>query len=106
MSYNVYLEADTGGPEPAEIWWANYTTNCAPMWRKAGAPLHEWDGRKAEYVVPLLEVAIDTMKANPDEYAAMNPENGWGDHLSVIRFLEEFVAAARHHPKTTVRISR
>lgn len=105
MSYDVTLEVDAGGPEPVEAWWGNYTSNCAPMWRKAGADLEEMHGKTAKDVAPVLEAAIQAMESDPDAYAAMNPANGWGDHISVREFLERFAVACRKYPKAKVSIS-
>ena len=107
MSYDISLTVDTGGTEPAAVWdgW-NYTTNCARMWRKAGADLAEFDGGVAGECLPVLEAAITEMAANPAEYTAMNPPNGWGSYESLLPALRELAAGFRAHPKATVRVWR
>jgi hypothetical protein len=47
MSYDIWLEADLGGPEPLHLDSWNYTSNCAAMWRAAGADLSEFHDRPA-----------------------------------------------------------
>lgn len=107
MSYDIWLEIDTGGPEPATVaqdW--NYTSNCAPMWRAAGAPLADFDGELADTCLPVLNHAIAELENNPDPYRAMDPENGWGSYdslLPALRRLRDMFAA---HPRATVRVSR
>ncbi len=107
MSYDIWLIIDTGGPEPAHVGgdW-NCTSNCAPMWRAAGADLAEFNGRKAADCLPVLDAAIQKMQADPETYRAMNPPNGWGDYDSLVRALERLAQELRYHPKATVRVWR
>lgn len=107
MSYDVYLEIDTGGPEPASVGmdW-NYTSNCAPMWRLAGADLAEFDGKKAGECLPYLTKAIASMLADPEPYKALNPENGWGSYRTLVPALRDLAYDFGRHPNATVRISR
>jgi hypothetical protein len=112
MSYNIWLEIDTGGPEPAMIGPdINYTSNVSPMWRKALAgtgfdSLADMDGRTAAYCEPALRTAADAMAADPEAYAAMNPPNGWGSADGAREVLTRLAQACADHPKATVRISR
>lgn len=106
MSYTIYLTVDTGGPERPWIFDRNYTSNCSPMWRKAGANLAEMDGKLAADAEPILAFAIAAMRESPAEYKALNPPNGWGDYDGCIRFLTEIRDACVAHPKTTLEVSR
>lgn len=107
MSYDIYLTIDTGGESPAYVGrdW-NYTSNCGPMWRAAGAELAEFHGKPASECIPVLQAAITELEANPEKYRAMDSPNGWGvyDRLvpALTRLLENFQA----HPRATVEVSR
>lgn len=107
MSYDIWLTIDTGGTEPAHIGhgW-NYTSNCAPMWRAAGADLAEFDGKTAGECLPQLHTAIDGLKASPAVYRAMNPDNGWGSYDILVTALDVLALQFAAHPKATVRVSR
>lgn len=107
MSYSIYLTIDTGGEEPALLTdgW-NYTSNCGPMWRAAGADLAEFHGKTAAECLPILEAAITEMRAYPARYRAMNPGNGWGSYERLLPALGELASAFRSHPKATVEVSR
>jgi hypothetical protein len=108
MSYDVWLTIDTGGPEPAVVGrdsWG-YTSNCAPMWRAAGADLGEFDGKLAGDCARLLRSAIVRMKAIPATFEAMNPENGWGSYKTLVPALERLLKEFELHPLATVRVSR
>ncbi len=109
MSYDVYLEIDTGGIEPATVAEVgNYTSNVSPMWSKALPPdgiagLH---GKLAGQVAESVEAAIQAMSADWDAYAAMNPENGWGDVRGAHDYLVKLAAACLAHPRATIKVSR
>lgn len=105
MSYDVHLLAPTGG-EPVEAYWANMTSNVAPMWRAAGCDLAAFDGASATALADNLVPAIAAMESNPETFKAMNPPNGWGDYDGCLRFLRELRDACRLYPATEVRVSR
>lgn len=107
MSYDIWLTIDTGGPEPATVGedW-NFTSNCGPMWRAAGADLAEFEGRKAAECIPILDAAIKDLQANPDKYRVMDPPNGWGSYDDLVPRLEVLAQQFRYHPKATVRVWR
>jgi hypothetical protein len=107
MSYDIWLEINTGGPEPASVGrdW-NYTSNCGRMWREAGADLAEFNGQYAGNCLPLLDKAIHNLRAEPAKYEAMNPANGWGSYATLLPALEELAANFRAHPLATVQVSR
>jgi hypothetical protein len=107
MSYDIWLLMDTGGPEPATVWdgW-NYTSNCGPMWRQAGADLAEFEGKTAGECLPILRAAIEELQAHPIKYKAMDPPNGWGSYDTLVPALDELADGFSRHPKATVRVSR
>lgn len=107
MSYDIWLTIDTGGAEPALVWdgW-NYTSNCGPMWREAGADLAEFHGKPAGECAPILQAAIATLKADPARFEAMNPDNGWGSYRSLVVRLGDLAAGFEAHPKALVAVSR
>lgn len=106
MSYDVSLYIDTGAGGSAEVFWRNMTSNVAPMWRKAGADLAEFQGKAADACVEPLAKAIAAMEADPGTYKAMNPETGWGDYTGCLDFLKSIHEACVTHPACVVHISR
>jgi hypothetical protein len=109
MSYDVYLDGDFDCPtcgqrtEDAPARW-NYTTNCAPMWRKAGAELRDFSGKKASDCAPILAAALHVMRRSPDEFRAMNPDNGWGSYDTLVPALESLLRSMWRWPNATVRV--
>ncbi len=109
MSYDIYLQVDTGGSEPATVCdVGNMTSNVSRMWTKAlGYSLGDLHGKVAGDCIADLERATSHIR-HPDnrgEYEAMNPANGWGDHGGAARYLQDVLDACRNHPKTIVYVS-
>jgi hypothetical protein len=106
MSYDIHLEIDTGGPEPAEVEdVGNYTSNCSPMWTHAlGFYVGDLHGWLAVHALLLLDQAVAKMRAEPEVYRAMNPANGWGDSETATDYLEKWADACRKHPKASIYI--
>jgi len=118
MSYDVYLEIDTGGEYPctvADI--GNMTSNVAPMWDHAlnatGTPGRLKDfgdykmGMTGAEAAPLLERAVLHMEdpANHTTYRGMEPDNGWGSYKGALRCLRAILAACKEHPKAQLYFS-
>lgn len=112
MSYDIYLEIDTGNGHKAEVGpdCLNYTSNVSPMWRKAltGSDfdsLAAMDGKRAGDCVKALRHAVAAMAADPATYVLMNPANGWGDADGARTFLETIAELCEMHPNCEVRVS-
>lgn len=107
MSYDIYLEIDTGAEDLTTVVdIGNYTSNVSPMWTRAlGRPLFELHGMAAVEAVPLLDAGIASMQADPDGFRELNPANGWGRFEGALGYLEELRAGCVAHPKTVIRVS-
>jgi hypothetical protein len=108
MSYDICLEIDTGGDEPAPVAdCGNMTSNVAPVWRHAGADLAEFHGRRAGDCLGELGEALRRLKAAPRAYDHLVRGGGeWGTVESAIEYLTDLERQFRLHPNTTVRVSR
>ena len=106
MSYDVCLRVDTGADEPVCFGpdW-NYTSNCAAMWRHAGADLRTFHKAPCSEAAGPLAEAVKRMRQDPETYRAMNPPNGWGDYGGALEFLAEIAEACAKHPKATLWVS-
>lgn len=107
MSYDIHLEINCGVPEHNAVVWDdwNYTSNCAPMWRAAGADLAEFDGHTAQECTAVLEMAVGELKANPEKYKKMDSPNGWGKYENLVPRLDVLLDAFRLYPKATVCVN-
>ena len=110
MSLDIWLEVavDAGGEEPVwvELYSGNYTHNVVPMWEKAGVydALYNSGGKLAGEIVDALERGIHHMESHPDEYKALNPENGWGSYEGALAFLREVADACKKYPRATIGV--
>lgn len=110
MSYDIDIEYEVEtAPEVRRLkvptdW--NYTSNCARMWRAAGADLAEFHGKKCGECASILESAIAAMKHDPDTYRAMDPPNRWGSYDTVLPRLEELLDTLKQWPNGTIRVCR
>lgn len=109
MSYDIWLERPAcehcDAPETAVGDW-NYTSNCGPMWRAAGASLAGFHGQPASVCAPILRTAIAAMEADPAKFEALNPENGWGSYATLLPALRQLAELFEAHPTLAVRVSR
>lgn len=107
MSYDISLEANLGGAEPARVGdldW-NYTYNIQPMTERAGLKsLHDLNGKKAKDAAAILEFVLNNMDEDAEGYRALNPANGWGDYDGFTAALRELLAAFYAAPEATVRV--
>lgn len=109
MSYDIYMQVDTGGEYPATVCdVGNYTSNVCGMWQKAlGMRLQDIRDKTGLECIPILENGVSNIM-NPetrDEYIEMNPKNGWGDYAGACRYLQSVLDACREHPKAIVYVS-
>jgi hypothetical protein len=56
------------------------------------------DGMSGKAGQEYLDKIIKTLKADPDGYRAMNPDNGWGDYDSLVKVLTEMRDAVPDWP--------
>lgn len=107
MSLDLWLTIDAcnhcgGGGQTVHD--ANITHNLTDMWRAAGVydALYMSEGKRAEEILPVLEVGVEYMQRNPEECARFNAPNGWGLYEHALPFLEKFTSACRACPKAKV----
>lgn len=108
MSYDICLQIDTGGAEPATVRdIGNYTANVSGMWAEAlGYPLADLHGRTAADAVGDLRQAVQRMASEREKYRAMEPSNGWGSYEGARDYLTDLLDGCVAHPKTSIYVSR
>jgi hypothetical protein len=108
MSYDLYLQIDTGGEHPATVYdVGNYTSNVSGMWAEAlGYPLADLHGRTAADAIPDLRAAIRRMGDDPGMYRAMEPANGWGNAEGARGYLARLLDGCEANPKSAIYVSR
>ena len=107
MSYDVWMEADLGGPEPVavELLEINYTYNVSKMFSAAiGETPSKWNGKPASEVREACLKILAAFEADPAKFQAMNPENGWGDFDGARNFIRSISDACQKAPRAIVRV--
>lgn len=102
MSLDVYLNV--------QVYEANITHNLGAMAKEAGIYYHLWHPEEidiwlAEDLIDPLERGLKRMKANPEQYKAFNPENGWENYEAFIKFVENYLEACKAYPEASIRVS-
>lgn len=94
MSWDIGFELN--GYRFKDMAW-NYTHNCNDMMRQAGYDwIYNLDGMKVIDTLPRFEQMLIKLKATPDKFVIMNPDNGWGDYNGLVKMWEkEILPAAR-----------
>ena len=88
----------------------NYTYNTTPMTVAAAATVgvewggfqHTLDGMEALEAASVLAAICDEMVRNSSRYEDMNPENGWGDRVGIVKVMREMVDASLAAPEGSV----
>lgn len=75
------------------------------MWIAAGADLRDFHGKTCAECLPILNVAINTMVAQPAFFQAMDPANGWGDYDSTVERLRILADGMARSPLAVVEVS-
>lgn len=95
----------------SEIYTDNITHNLSTMAR--AADLYECLWRPEELgithayqMIPRLEEGLAKLRANPAEYEKYNPENGWGNYVGLVCFVNQLLQACKEDPDAKVHACR
>ena len=107
MSYDTYMQVDTGRERVDVDYAGNYTSNVSVMWLRAldGKLLYELEGLSGELAVPLLVAAVQYFRENMGEMQKLNPSNGWGNAEGALKYLESILKMCEKHPKAFLHFS-
>lgn len=83
----------------------NMTSNLGPMYRAAGLDIGALDKYNCTDVAETILPRYEYLVAHPDEMRALEPENGWGDYESALKFLREIYDTCLDHPECFVEVS-
>lgn len=101
----------TSDPFDGEVYTRNITHNLGAMAREAGVYLACWrpeemGATKGKHLIEPLRAGLSALRANPERFRAMNPENGWGDYDGLVAFVADYLAACEAYPDADVSVSR
>lgn len=86
----------------------NMTSNVGPMYDTAAANgfwIGDLDKMNTKDVVAKIQPIYGYMIEHPDEMRTLEPENGWGDYESALKFLKEIIVTCLDHPECFVEVS-
>jgi hypothetical protein len=97
--------------ETNEVYSANITHNLTRMADEVGIYYALWRPEErgwqhAHSLIKPLEAGLKELKANPNTYKLLNPENGWGDYDGLVEFVENYLAACKQYPNAKIEVSR
>jgi hypothetical protein len=106
MSLDIWLER----VQLSTVFEANCTHNITKMAELAGIykPLwHPEDAgiNKASDLVEPIHRALTLLRAEPERFVALNPENKWGSYDTFVPWLEKLLTACLEFPDASVRVS-
>ena len=106
MSASIWLEIDTGGPEPLDVYCnVNVTYNLSPMLRAAGLPPWEsFKGAPASEAGGVFRSVAERLRAAPERFEALNPPNGWGTYEGAVEALEQLAEVCAAHPRARLAV--
>ena len=103
MSLDIHLPARV----ITDVFSANITHNLNKMADAAGLYQVIWhpeelDFTEAKQLIKPLKVGLELLKSDPDKFRAFNPPNGWGDYVTLVDFVEKYLAACIAWPKAAI----
>jgi hypothetical protein len=108
-----YPEADIKlqPTESNRVFDHNITHNLGRMADEAGVYYALWrpaeiGAKTAKDISPLLADGLNNLKANPDRFKKLNPQNGWGSYEGLVECVEQYLEACQAHPEAEIYASR
>ena len=104
MSLHIELTVN----KPVAVFSANITHNLTGMAAAAGLYHALWHPEvlgvtEARDLIWELKAGLATLKGDPAQFEALNPPNGWGSYGSLVRFVEDYIAAIEANPGAKVK---
>jgi hypothetical protein len=93
------------------VYTANITHNLGRMAAEAGVYTALWKPEligitRAEQLITPLSDGLALLKADPDRFKRLNPENGWGTYENLVQFVTDYLAACEAYPTAEVSVWR
>ena len=97
--------------ETMTVYHGNITHNLGKMAKAAGIYPALWRPEevgivKAGNLVEPLQKGLAELRADPERFEALNPENGWGTYEGLLAFAAEYLIACMVYPEATIRVWR
>ena len=99
MSWSLHLDGAEDFESPVD----GHTYNLNAMWRLAGVikdQPYELNGEMATTIGIRAAKGLLRAVTKPDEFRALNPENGWGDFEGFVEVLTRLAIACADNPES------
>lgn len=108
MSYDIWMEIDTGGKEPASLTdTINPTYNLGPIFRHAlsdSRGLYAFDKSLGRTCTNLIMTGLQRLHDEIDECRKLEPDNGWGSVQDAVTTLRSIKRWCEENPLATLRV--
>ena len=107
MSLDIHLTANV----PTHVFTRNITHNLTTMADAAGLYKPIWHPEdlgftKARHLIKSLQVGLKRLKSDPEKFRAFDAPNGWGNYVTLVDFVEKYLAACIAWPNATISAHR
>jgi hypothetical protein len=97
--------------ESKHVYSANITHNLGRMASDAGLYEPLWRPEeigitKAGQLILPLQTGLALLMSAPERFEKFNPENGWGDYDTLVKFVKDYKDACEKWPDATVSVWR
>lgn len=97
--------------EEERVHSGNITHNLTAMANAAGIYKELWRPEEvgitqAKQLIEPLRRGLAALQENPDKFATFAPENGWGSHGGLVKFVAAYLAACERFPEALVSVCR
>lgn len=111
MSLDVSLHIKDAKGDSLYVHSDNITHNLNTMAEKAGLYEYLWRPDEigllwARELIQPLKDGLAELLANPEQFKAFNPSNGWGDYAGLVKFVTDYLDACERWPDSEISISR
>jgi len=109
VSLDVSLSKEV--TEYREVYSRNITHNLNKMADAAGIYKHLWRPdeigiTKAAQLIEPLRAGLELLRAEPERFIPLEPENKWGTYDGLVNFVTEYLDACIKSPDADVEVSR
>lgn len=107
MSLDVYLKKMV----LSEVYSDNITHNLNKMAKEAGLYEVLWRPDEigfthAHQLIPALEEGLALLRSDRERFEKFNPENGWGNYVGLVCFVNQLLQACKLDPDAEVHVCR
>ena len=103
MSLDIHLTARV----ITDVFSTNITHNLTPMAEEADLYQAIWHPEELGFfdawqLIEPLRAGLERLKSDPEKFRAFDAPNGWGNYVTLVDFVEKYLAACIAWPKAAI----